>query len=259
MALTDKLKAIANAIRGKTGSTDLMTLDEMPTEIENIQTKASAKTPYMEIGVKYETGGGLDLILGATYHGQYIPNYLCDNWEDMTSFMFQYEPDESYVSYGKIGYNAFANCKSLRSVNLPSETTSIGNSAFYNCSALALTSLPDGITSIGTDAFRLCTKLALTSLPDTITSIDYNAFYACSNLAITSLPSSLKTLNNYAFRSCKSLKTITFKSTPTIMHDVVFQNCTNLTTINVPWSEGEVANAPWGATNATINYNYIET
>ena len=32
--------------------------------------------------------------------------------------------------------------------------------------------------------------------------------------------------------------------------------CTNLTTINVPWAEGAVAGAPWGATNATINYNY---
>ena len=37
-----------------------------------------------------------------------------------------------------------------------------------------------------------------------------------------------------------------------------FTSCANLTTINVPWAEaeGEVANAPWGATNATINYNY---
>jgi hypothetical protein len=33
---------------------------------------------------------------------------------------------------------------------------------------------------------------------------------------------------------------------------------TNLMTINVPWSEGEVINAPWGASNATINYNYVE-
>ena len=30
----------------------------------------------------------------------------------------------------------------------------------------------------------------------------------------------------------------------------------NLTTINVPWLEGEVANALWEVTNATINYNY---
>ena len=36
MALTDKLKAIADAIRSKTGSTATMTLDEMPTAIEGI-------------------------------------------------------------------------------------------------------------------------------------------------------------------------------------------------------------------------------
>lgn len=38
MALTDKLTAIGSAIRNKTGSTDLLTLDEMPTAISNIQT-----------------------------------------------------------------------------------------------------------------------------------------------------------------------------------------------------------------------------
>lgn len=37
MALTEKLKAIADAIRGKTGKTDGLTLDQMPTEIEGIQ------------------------------------------------------------------------------------------------------------------------------------------------------------------------------------------------------------------------------
>lgn len=38
MALTDKLTAIANAIRSKTGKTKAMTLDEMVTEILNITT-----------------------------------------------------------------------------------------------------------------------------------------------------------------------------------------------------------------------------
>jgi hypothetical protein len=37
MALTDKLSAIADAIRGKTGKTDTLTLDQMPTEIAGIQ------------------------------------------------------------------------------------------------------------------------------------------------------------------------------------------------------------------------------
>lgn len=46
MALTNKLTAIANAIRSKTGKTGTMTLDQMPTEIESIRS----------VGV----GGGLE-------------------------------------------------------------------------------------------------------------------------------------------------------------------------------------------------------
>lgn len=37
MALTDKLTAIADAIRGKTGKTEELTLDQMPTEIASIK------------------------------------------------------------------------------------------------------------------------------------------------------------------------------------------------------------------------------
>ena len=37
MALTDKLTAIADAIRGKTGGTEEMTLDQMATEINGIE------------------------------------------------------------------------------------------------------------------------------------------------------------------------------------------------------------------------------
>lgn len=40
MALTDKLAAVANAIRGKTGKSGTMTLDEMPVEIAGITTDA---------------------------------------------------------------------------------------------------------------------------------------------------------------------------------------------------------------------------
>ena len=82
------------------------------------------------------------------------------------------------------------------------------------------------------------------------------AFNGCRSLALTSLPSGLTSIGNYAFRNCRSLASLTFEGTPTSISRTAFSGCTNLTTINVPWAEGAVANAPWGATNATINYNY---
>ena len=135
--------------------------------------------------------------------------------------------------YTQIRPNAFAYCGGLVSVSGISAITSIGYSAFQNCSNLALTSLPAGITSISSSAFRDCSNLALTSLPAGITSI-----------------------GNYTFQNCIGLTTITFEGTPESINSSAFSGCTNLTTINVPWAEGAVANAPWGATTATINYNY---
>ena len=57
----------------------------------------------------------------------------------------------------------------------------------------------------------------------------------------------------------KSVMTIKLTSDMTSIPKNAFMNCTALTDIYVPWSEGEVAHAPWGATNATINYNYNPT
>ena len=125
---------------------------------------------------------------------------------------------------------------------------------------LALTSLPEGITQIGNSAFRDCTNLALTSLPESLTKIDNHAFRGCTNLAITSLPAGITSIGVFAFAGCKNITSITFKGTPKTIGNYAFEfnNYPTPITINVPWAEGAVAGAPWGATNVTINYNYTE-
>lgn len=140
---------------------------------------------------------------------------------------------------------------------LPSNLTEIQMFAFSHCENLKLTSLPSGITTIHQNAFEDCSNLALTSLPNNLTLIDYRAFTNCNNISLTYLPESITKIGSYAFEYCQ-FTTITFKGTPTRIGTNAFANCTKLTTINVPWAEGAVENAPWGATNATINYNYTE-
>ena len=120
-------------------------------------------------------------------------------------------------------------------VKIPSDVTAIRNYAFMDCDSCCLESLPEGLTYIGQEAF-----------------------YGCNNLRITSIPSTVETINSGAFYGCNLLRTITFKGTPRNIASNAFGGCPKLTTINVPWAEGAVANAPWGATNATINYNYTE-
>lgn len=136
--------------------------------------------------------------------------------------------------------------------------TKIRDYLFYNCTKLGLTSLPEGITSIGDSAFVSCLNLALTSLPEGLMSIGESAFRKCTHLALTSLPEGLLVIGIRAFQGCTSLTSITFKGTPTTINSAAFNGCTNLTDIKVPWSEGVVSGAPWGATNATITYNYTE-
>ena len=127
--------------------------------------------------------------------------------------------------------------------------------AFIERTATNLT-LPSDLTRIGGYAFYGCTKLESIELPDNIEIIGGYAFGYCKKLTRFEVPSSVTTIAAAAFTGCTGLTEFTFKNKVTGLGPSTFENCTNLLTINVPWAEGEVANAPWGATNATINYNY---
>ena len=126
----------------------------------------------------------------------------------------------------------------------------------YNSDGQLISANMYGQDAIRDYQFFYCTNLALISLPSGITSVGVSAFEGCSSLALTSLPSGITSIGNGAFRNCSSLVSLTFEGTPERISDSTFINCKNLTTINVPWAEGAVANAPWGATNATINYGH---
>ena len=221
MALTDKLTAIANAIRAKSGGTELLTLDEMPVAISEIT--GGVAEPYIK--ETYSTGGVS--LLSAEMHGYTIVR--------------------DYLFYG---------CPYLSSISLPSAITKISQYAFANCVTLDMSSLPSELTEIGVRAFAGCRVLRLSTLPPKLTTISVSAFDGCYELAITHIPSGVKTIGLTAFKLCDGLTSITFDGTPTSRAGSAFDECTHLTTINVPWAEGAVANAPWGATNATINYNY---
>ena len=222
---TGKLSAIkdsSNAAVIAKGGSAADDLSGLPAAISSIPAGGGAKEPYIE--ETYDANGNLI--------------------------------DVNLVGYTFIRIAAFYSCKKLALTSLPSGITSIGDSAFNSCTNLALTSLPSSITSIGNYAFNSCTNLALTSLPSGITSIGASTFNSCTNLALTSLPSGIIGIGDHAFGNCTMLTSITFQGKPNNIYPNAFNGCTNLKTINVPWASGEVANAPWGATNATINYNY---
>lgn len=61
---------------------------------------------------------------------------------------------------------------------------------------------------------------------------------------------------NRMFEYCQLITEMHLPGTIQYIMTNAFGDCTNLRDIYVPWSEGEIKGAPWGATNATIHYNW---
>lgn len=217
------LTSIADAIRAKTRRTDSLTFpSEFVSAINGITT---ATKPYVE-----ETFDESNSVIGAALYG------------------YTYTASYMFYSHNK-----------LASVSLPDGILLISHHAFEYCTNLALTALPNTTRTIGYYAFHNCTSLALTELPSGLSAIHGNAFENCTSLAITALPSGLIFIQSAGFKGCTNLTSIVFGGTPQYVESDAFLDCTNLTDIKVPWAEGAVAGAPWGATNATITYNYTGT
>lgn len=126
-----------------------------------------------------------------------------------------------------------------------------GGNVLLGATALASVELQNNSVEIGSGAFNGCTSLAQTDWTKA-KSIGTYALKGCSMDEITFGTTSLAM---YAFH-WNSITKVTWTGTPESINSNAFYSTNSLTDIYVPWSEGAVANAPWGATGATINYSY---
>lgn len=113
----------------------------------------------------------------------------------------------------------------------------------------------EGCQGIGSEAFAEGYCLTL-SLPNTLATISSYAFSKVLGLDSVTFPPSIQTVKPRSFYQCEDLQRVTFQGTPSEIASSAFDACLALKEIRVPWAEGAVAGAPWGATNATIIYNY---
>ena len=157
----------------------------------------------------------------------------------------------SYDTSSRYGYSPFYNIKTLKSVTIGNNVTSIGNYAFSNCSGLTSVTIPNSVTNIGNSAFSGCSGLTSITIGNSVTSIGDYAFYKCSGLTSITIPNSVTSIGNYAFEGCSGLTSITIGNSVTNIGNSAFSGCSGIK--KAIWLTNT---PPTGYKNvgATINY-----
>ncbi len=159
---------------------------------------------------------------------------------------------------GTMGVRSFAGCTSLKRAELASGSARLTSYTFYNCYALEEVVIPSSLYDIYTYTFYNCSNLRMTELPRKLNTLAGYAFYNCSSVTFTYLPDTINGIYDHTLENCTGLTVLRIHSKPVNgINATSFKGCTNLKDIYVPWAEGEVDNAPWGATNATIHYGTV--
>ena len=196
MALTDKLTAIGNAIRGKTGGTDLLTLDGMVTAINGISTGGATLPPEA-----------------------YVITGDCSNLFSGGKWKWYIDLFGSQVTTNNITSCSYMFANSRKLTNIPfsingksSENYISCNGMFQDCDALltlpTLTIKPYDMSSMFNRAKRI------REIPESYaTTIDFSRVNSYSSSSIDSMFTdcySLRTIPSSFLKQCYSTSTSSY-------------------------------------------------
>ena len=175
MSVNEKMKAIADAIRDKTGKTEEMTLDQMATEIAGI-----------------ETGGGSEELI-EVLASQSLTEYSNEKITNVKAPLF-------YWQYG------------LQKVSLPNCTT-LSSMTFYGCDKLVEVNIPK-LMCCENNVFRNCSSLTEIVFPNHSGRVDQSAFEGCTKLQKADFAEINRDqgISGYGFGNCKALTSLIIRS-----------------------------------------------
>ena len=155
--------------------------------------------------------------------------YVYANCEGYVSLVEIKLPE--FISF--IATDGFRECTNLENITFPHSCT-INQNAFWNCTSLKTIQIPDNVTCINTFTFCRCSSLKSVIIPNTVTQINSYAFKNCSKLESIVLPPSLTIINADIFNGCEQLKEIIIPTGVTQIKRGAFCLCQRLSRITIP-------------------------
>ena len=128
---------------------------------------------------------------------------------------------------------SFAACWTLNHIDLPESVSYIGEGAFIYCFALQSIRIPDRVKIISKQLFSECEHLVTVELPDSLITIGERAFECCYELMEINLPDRVDTISQNAFYGCEKLTSIDIPESTRYIHPRAFSGCLGLRSISV--------------------------
>lgn len=230
------IQAIADAIRGKCGTTCGYKTCDMAAAIDSITTGGGS-------------GNGVDVL--AAIDNDTLETYFSEELTEIRTKTFMYTtaltevicPNVTvlgdscfyqatglvtarFASAETVNQVAFSGCTSLSELTMPNAVT-LGGSAVYGCTSLASIDLPSA-TTLDSTCFCNCSKLSEVNLPS-VTSMGGSCFRGCTSLVQIDLPQ-VNSAQSRAFEGCTALTKVSLGVASSVI-ERAFKGCTQLETL----------------------------
>ena len=254
MSVYEKMTALADAIRSKTGGTEKLTIDQMATEVNGLQvggdgeewfndgdthiwiTLGEGRTspmlacyPNGTVTVDWGDGTAPDTLTGTSTTtvkwtqkhnyasaGEYIIRLSVDGEVGFGGTSSSNEGSYILRNSSSSSTTNYFYRNAVKKIEIGNSVTSIGGYAFNYCYSLSSITIPNSVTSIGKSAFQNCFSLSSITIPNSVTSIGGSTFNYCYSLSSSTIPNSVTSIGATEFQNCYGVRFYDFSNHTTV-------------------------------------------